>query len=506
MSVTGAPPWAGGDWLLPGGSLGVVEAGVSVGFVAGGAVAEVGSVVVSVVTSVTASGAFGAVAGAGVVAAVELAASSAALLAASAALILETVAPALAVGATAWRAARSASLRARWTVGTIRRSRAGGEPGGSGALRWIARSRSRRTRGSPAARRDGRGCGCAGLRRRRRRSRSQRLRARLRPSSRARPRRPSSCRPRLAPPPAARGGRLRPRRRSRRRRRRVAPPARGRAELGEQQPFEQQQRADGHDRGERVVVGLQVLLGSRGSVRTRAAWRRAGVLSLTRPSATSPSSRRTSSQLSLRASAASASAMRARTSSDLTDGTVVSIACGDLVVGEGVDLAQQQRGALRLGQCVDVGDQLAEALAREDLLAGRGCRCRRSACPSSRRRSREARRRWLSERLRAIRYSHGSHVDLALVGEDRVERGREDLLEDVLGVLARAEHVPAEGEQPRLVARAEVSNAACCPRRVSATSRSSDCRRSSGDGPPMPRLVLWMSLMGERPPRDRGIC
>ena len=62
------------------------------------------------------------------------------------------------------------------------------------------------------------------------------------------------------------------------------------------------------------------------------------------------------------------------------------------------------------------------------------------------------RRRWFSERLRAIRYSHGPHVQRALVGEHRVERGGEDLLEHVLGVLARAEHVPAEREQARLVA------------------------------------------------------
>ncbi len=44
------------------------------------------------------------------------------------------------------------------------------------------------------------------------------------------------------------------------------------------------------------------------------------------PSATSASSIRTSSQESMRASAASASDIRARTSSDLTLGTVVSIA------------------------------------------------------------------------------------------------------------------------------------------------------------------------------------
>ena len=54
--------------------------------------------------------------------------------------------------------------------------------------------------------------------------------------------------------------------------------------------------------------------------------------------------------------------------------------------------------------------------------------------------------------MRAIRYSHGrtligrSSAIIALNG------GGEDLLQDVLGVLARAEHVPAEGQQPRLVA------------------------------------------------------
>ncbi len=48
-----------------------------------------------------------------------------------------------------------------------------------------------------------------------------------------------------------------------------------------------------------------------------------------------------------------------------------------------------------------------------------------------------------------------AHVDLALVREDRVEGSREDLLQHVLGILARAEHVPAEGVQARLVARDE---------------------------------------------------
>ena len=46
----------------------------------------------------------------------------------------------------------------------------------------------------------------------------------------------------------------------------------------------------------------------------------------------------------------------------------------------------------------------------------------------------------------------GARVDRPLVGKQRVVGGGEDLLEHVLGVLLGAEHVPAEGEQPRLVA------------------------------------------------------
>jgi hypothetical protein len=48
-----------------------------------------------------------------------------------------------------------------------------------------------------------------------------------------------------------------------------------------------------------------------------------------------------------------------------------------------------------------------------------------------------------------------ARVDRAVVGEHRVERGGEDLLEHVLGVLGGPEHVAAECEQPRLVALEE---------------------------------------------------
>jgi len=80
-------------------------------------------------------------------------------------------------------------------------------------------------------------------------------------------------------------------------------------------------------------ISASALLVARSSVRKVAQrsherrWRRTGgVVRRRRPSAISPSSMRTSSQLSCRASAASASDTRARTSNDLTLGIVVSIA------------------------------------------------------------------------------------------------------------------------------------------------------------------------------------
>ena len=76
---------------------------------------------------------------------------------------------------------------------------------------------------------------------------------------------------------------------------------------------------------------------------------------------------------------------------------------GDLLVGERVDLAQQQRGALGLGQLLDVADELAERPR------ARGP-CRPSSAPCSDRWTSiestpiaVARRRWFSERLRAMR-------------------------------------------------------------------------------------------------------
>ncbi len=146
--------------------------------------------------------------------------------------------------------------------------------------------------------------------------------------------------------------------------------------------------------------------------------------------------------------------MRARTSSDLTDGTVVSIACGDLVVGEGVDLAQQQRGALGLGQLLHVADQLAEALAADDLVA-RGDAVLGEVDVHRVDADGGGAAQVVERAVARDAVEPRPDVDLALVGEHGVEGGGEDLLEDILGVLSGAEHVPAEGEQARLVARAE---------------------------------------------------
>ena len=127
---------------------------------------------------------------------------------------------------------------------------------------------------------------------------------------------------------------------------------------------------------------------------------------------------------------------------------------GDLLVGERVHLAQHERGPLRLGQLVDVADQQPELLALVDLVGGA-----RAVLGEVDVHRVDADRLDPAEVVEAAVASDPvqprPHVDRALVGEDRVEGGGEDLLEDVLGVLARAEQVPAERQQPRVVARHE---------------------------------------------------
>jgi hypothetical protein len=115
----------------------------------------------------------------------------------------------------------------------------------------------------------------------------------------------------------------------------------------------------------------------------------------------------------------------------------------DLLVGERVDLAQQQCSALRLGELVDVAEQLAEALAADRPIARRHAVVGEvdvHRVDADRRRAAQVVERAVTRNPVEPR----TDVDLALIGQHGVEGSREDLLQHVLGVLARAEHVAAE--------------------------------------------------------------
>jgi hypothetical protein len=127
---------------------------------------------------------------------------------------------------------------------------------------------------------------------------------------------------------------------------------------------------------------------------------------------------------------------------------------GDLLVAERVDLAQQQSGALRLRERLDVLEQLADRLAALHVLDGR------LAVVGEVHVHRVHADRLLAAQVvqRAVArdpVQPRAHVDRPVVGEQRIERRGEDLLQHVLGVLLGGEHVAAEGKQARLVARDE---------------------------------------------------
>ncbi len=120
----------------------------------------------------------------------------------------------------------------------------------------------------------------------------------------------------------------------------------------------------------------------------------------------------------------------------------------DVHLGEAADLGQQQRRALLVGQLADVGQQLAQLRALLHLLG-------------------EARRGDLGVVLGHLvaGAQHGQAAvardreqprlegDLAVAAALEVAVGRgEGVLDGVLGLLARAEHVAAEGQDPRAVA------------------------------------------------------
>ena len=286
--------------------------------------------------------------------------------------------------------------------------------------------------------------------------------------------------------PRAGGGTRRPRRPRRRRRRRRVP------RVGEQRLLEQQQRPDREQRGQRPV-GLAQLLAE-------------ALAALARAQVAADRRRRAAQALGdlaellahlLAGQQARLGGLGERDAGaheqrlDRRDRRLHRL--GDLLVGERVDLAQQQRGALGLRR----------GPARPPSAGGtpRACapcrpssgRARRGARPSSRRRSPCCLRRWLSERLRAIRYSHGRTLIGRLVGEDRVEGGGEDLLQHVLRVLAagracggrRRAGAPGSGRPaPRRRGGCRAGSARSGARRSAAAAAASArvCRRAAGVG------------------------
>ena len=125
---------------------------------------------------------------------------------------------------------------------------------------------------------------------------------------------------------------------------------------------------------------------------------------------------------------------------------------GDLLVGERVDLAQQQRGALRLRQVLHVGDQQPELLALVHLVGGREAALGQvdvHRVHADRLRA----RRWLSERLRAIRYSHGRTLISRSSASIALKAAAKTSCSTSSASSRDDEHVPAERQQPRLIAR-----------------------------------------------------
>ena len=196
-----------------------------------------------------------------------------------------------------------------------------------------------------------------------------------------------------------------------------------------------------------------------------------------RPSAISASSMRTSSQDSSRASAASASETRARTSSDFTDRDGRLHRLGDLLIGQGVHLAQDERCLLSLGQVVDVADQQPELLALVHLVGGGGAVLGEVVV-----------HRVHADRLGSAQMVQApvagdpvqprTDVDRPVVGEDRVERGGHHLLEDVLGILARAR--ADDGRTPATATRSARPEPRTRSRSPCAAGRSISRRTGAG--------------------------
>jgi hypothetical protein len=118
---------------------------------------------------------------------------------------------------------------------------------------------------------------------------------------------------------------------------------------------------------------------------------------------------------------------------------------GDLLVAHRVDLAEQEGRALRLGKVADVLEQAAELLAVLDPLV-RGDPVHVGVGVHRVLPVRGGLAKVIETAVARDPVEPGAHGDRALVGDHRVVGRDEDLLEHVLGVLGRAQHLAAEAE------------------------------------------------------------
>ena len=123
----------------------------------------------------------------------------------------------------------------------------------------------------------------------------------------------------------------------------------------------------------------------------------------------------------------------------------------DLLVGLVAELEEDQRGALVVGQALQLGHQLAQVGAPLDV--GGHALDRPGAV-----RDRvdgdlgAARTQHRQAAVAGDRVQPRAQVDVAAAAAQRPVRRGEAVLQGVLGLLATAQHLPAEGEQPAVVA------------------------------------------------------
>ena len=151
----------------------------------------------------------------------------------------------------------------------------------------------------------------------------------------------------------------------------------------------------------------------------------------------------------------------------------------ELLVGEALELADDERRALLLREVVEVGDEAPEVLpalgldhrvgaAGEQLV---GLQRRRGGAADV-----------VDAAVVGDAVEPRAHGDLAVAGAQGAVGAEEDVLHDVLRLGGAAQHVAHVGEQPRFVAVVDTRNASSRPARKRASNCSSERRRSSGVG------------------------